>query len=494
MAKARSGHAAPKAANVPKLPSARKPFSWAKPGLLGAAAYALLPMVDLEPLIGASLPARAILAACVVGLLRTPTRPRWAVSATAVAAVLAGWVVLGLLDGRYFSPVGLAIGMPLAAILSLGIASLASAFRPRAAEVTCVALVLLVALWFAGFLPGPLQQQLSPVRQSKLSSVPQTGQYAFDGDDFMRTYSLMKQGVGYFPAFRQSVTEDTRHNASYMQTPFNYREPLIFEIWRLLPGSTGNDLLTWFVVWSLGTMIAAYMLASALTEPGVALLAPVALIRFFLFFWWQGAWFTVTEVWAAAFGVAAIAALVRKQRIASLLLLVAAVAAREFFVVLIPAWIVVWWLSGENDRRASWWFPVAAVAGPLAVLASHVVFSQPYLTPGAGVGLSAWLHGGPARLIAALRFGWSPQLSATGLPEATWLPLAIAAGAIVSAAIARPKWRAAALLCATLLPTLFLLSVSGGESHYYWGAFYTPLAVAIAPGVLARFMPPWTTS
>jgi hypothetical protein len=46
------------------------------------------------------------------------------------------------------------------------------------------------------------------------------------------------------------------------------------------------------------------------------------------------------------------------------------------------------------------------------------------------------------------------------------------------------------LLCATVLPTLFLLSFSTGETGHYWGAFYTPLAVAVAPGVLGRLLPP----
>jgi hypothetical protein len=70
----------------------------------------------------------------------------------------------------------------------------------------------------------------------------------------------------------------------------------------------------------------------------------------------------------------------------------------------------------------------------------------------------------------------------------------IAAAAIVAAALARPRWRAGALICATVLPILFLLSISAGEWHYYWGAFYTPLAVAVAPGLFGRILPPWPRS
>ena len=38
---------------------------------------------------------------------------------------------------------------------------------------------------------------------------------------------------------------------------------------------------------------------------------------------------------------------------------------REFMLIFIPVWIVAWWLWGDaQERKASWWFPVAAARSP----------------------------------------------------------------------------------------------------------------------------------
>jgi len=316
----------------------------------------------------------------------------------------------------------------------------------------------------------------------RLAVAPVPEQYAFDGMGYLRTYYLMKQGTGYHDAFARAQAEDSRHDETFLTSPFNFREPLLFEVWRVLPGSGGDALLDWFLVWSLVLLVVVYMLAASLTEPGAALLGPVLLIPFLFFFWWAGTWFTFAELWAAPLGVAAVACLVRRWRIEGLVLLVAAVAVREFMVVLVPAWLLAWGFSDRGRYRSTWWVPAVAVFGPAAVLLLHVVLVPPLSAGGSGI--STWLHGGLPRLLSALRFGW--ELT----PGTSWVPLVAAAAAIAAAALARPPWRLAALLAATVLPTLLLLVVSADEWDYYHGAFYVPLAVALAPGVLGRLLPP----
>ena len=454
---------------------------------LGALACLLLPLNGLVPTIHSraplafgSLVAGSLIVGCVVGLLGGMMRPRWLVAGLSALAALIAFVALGALDRAYFDAAGFAVGIAVAACAASGLATVAATGRRRLAETIAVAAVLLVALWFAGLLPGPLAGAPAHYRHAALARAPQPEHYTFDGQLFLRTYLLMKGGESYYPAFTQAVIDDSRHDSAFLTSPFNYREPLVFEVWRVLPGSNGNDLFLWFVAWSLATMIAAYYLASRLAEPGAALLAPIALTTFFFYFWWAGLWFAIIEVWAAGLAVLAVAMLVRRQRVGSLAALIAAVAGREFMVVLIPAWLLAWWFWSPGGRRASWWLPTLAVAGPLAVLAVHLA-SVPKLASG-GAGLGAWLQGGPVRELDALRFGWNASVGFA------WIPLVIAVLAIVAAALARPRWRMAALLSATILPTLFLLVFSGGAPWRYWGAFYTPLAVAIAPGVLGRLM------
>lgn len=455
---------------------------------LGALSCLLLPvnattstLRSVEPLALGSAIACSLVAGCVVGLLGAGLERGWMIAACSAAAACLGLAAFAALGPARFSAFGFAAATLVAAGAGLTVAALARTRRAFLAETVAVAVVLLVALWFAGVLPGPLAGNPASQRHAALAEAPQPEHYTFDGKLFLRTYLLMKGGEGYYQAFGQAIAEDSRHDDAFLTSPFNYREPLLFEIWRVLPGSDGNALFAWFVIWSLATMIAAYLLASRLVEPGVALLAPVALTAFYYYFWWAGLWFMIVELWAAGLAVIAVAALVRERRIASIIALTAAVATREFMVLLIPAWVIAWWLSGRGEHKRTWWLPVLAIAGPAAVLAAHLL-AIPRLAPG-GSGATAWLHGGPERAVAALRFGWNSSVSFD------WAPLALAAAALAAAALARPRWRTGALLAVTVIPTLFLSTISGGEPWRYWGAFYTPLAVAIAPGILGRLMP-----
>ena len=448
-----------------------------------AVAAGVLPLIhDYEPLVRGSLVARGVAAGCVAGLVCAAVRPRWVAAAMAAAGTAIGVLVVGFMDPAYFDATGLVLALLCAAAVALGLGALSSVKWRPAAEVAALGAVLLVALWFAGVLPGALADGPRQARNADVATVPQPEQYGFDGLDYLRTYHLMKQGVGFYDAFKQAQTEDARHDATFLTSPFNYREPFLFEVWKVLPGANGSDLLGWFIVWSLVALVVTYLLASSLTEPGPALLASVCLIPFLFYLWWTSTWFLSAEVWAAPLGVAAVACLLRRWRIAGLALLIAAVATRELMVLLVPAWLAAWGVADRGRLRSTWWVPAVAVLGPAVVLGAHVL-AVPPLAPG-GSSVAGWLHGGPSHLLAALRFGWDV------MPAGAWGPLVAAAAAVVAAAIALPRWRMAALLAATVLPPLFLLVAGSGAWDYYWGAVYTPLAVAVAPGVLGRLLPP----
>lgn len=450
---------------------------------LGVVAYLALPVAgNLQLVVFGSLVLRATTAACVVGLLGGPVRPRWLVPSAAAVAVLAGFLIRGFTMAVYIDVRGLLVGMAWAALLSYGLAwGMAAGYR-RIAVAACLAAVIATFLWFSGFLPGPLSA--SSFAQDRLArntrEYPPEG-YAFDGIIFLRTSQLMKEGMPYYQAFRKAVVEDARLDEAALNSPFNYREPLIFWMWRLLPGSSGYDLLRWFVVWSVATMIVAYVLASSFVEPGIAILAPICLVPFFtLFCWTSSMWFTMVEVWGAVLLIGAVAALIRGRGVLSILLLTLAVATRELNVVLVPAWVAAWWFSSP-DRKANWWFPAAAVGAPIAVIVAHVMSVPPLAATGPG--MAFWMRGGWERLLQALLFGWDKN------PGVDWLPFALVALAIAAALLARPRWKMAFLALATIVPPAFLVLFSNGSWGYYWGGFYTPLAVSLAPAVLARWFP-----
>jgi hypothetical protein len=456
---------------------------------LGALAFLLLPTgADMgRPLLERILILRAVAAGCVVGVGFMSARRWWAPAAVAGLSCAAGLGLLVWLAPPQLDPAKLVTHSLAGLLVSGTLASVLAAVGSRsrlAVQVLALAVVLLMALVFAGALPGVAKVAKRAERASRLNVHPAPEKYAMDGWSFLRTYDLMKQGWGYYSAFAQGITDDSRHDETYIVSPYNYREPFVFYLWRALPGDSGRALWGWFVLYALLVMVSSYVLASTFVQPAVALLAPITLVGYYTFFFWASTWFALTEVWAAGFGVAAVMCLVRGWRVPSLILLVAAVAAREFMLLLVAAWLVAWWLSGR--RRQNAWFAVLAVLGPTLVLGAHLL-AAPHTSGGSGE-VSHWLHGGPDRLVAALRFGYR------AVPAGSLISLGIAAAAVAGAALVRPRWKAGALVSATLLPTAMLLAVSAGEWHYYWGAFYTPLAISLAPLLAVRAMPSLTAA
>jgi hypothetical protein len=422
---------------------------------------------------------RCIVAGCIAGMfMNSPSHPLAAAGAAA-AGILAGMTGLTLVAPGAFVVGGAVVGLFVGPACAAALSFMMSRDLRTAAQVITVGLLVVVFLLDTGVLPGVAREETSRSRMADVSRSQQPESYTNDGLSFLRTYELMKTGWGYYPAFRQGVIDDKRHDASFLTSPFNYREPFVFYLWKVLPGSNGGDLWRWFVLFAVVLIVCSYVLASSLAPPGAALLAPVALLSWFYYFVWQGSWFLLTEVWAAGFGLIAVTLLVKRKAIPSILFLTAAVAAREFMLVLVPTWILVWWVVGHQKSRL--WFALAAIAGPVAVLAAHFV-AVPHTSTGV-TSVAAWTHGGIDRLISALMFGFG------AMPGWQWLSLAIAVAAVAGAALAQPRWLQVALLATALLPMAFLLSFSVGMDGYYWGAFYAPIMISIAPAVFARLSP-----
>lgn len=451
--------------------------------VVGTLAYLLLPLVDLPALAATLALLRGAVAGAAVGLTCERACPPRLAAVLGATAGMVGALVLAMATAQFSATETL--GIVMAAGVAFGCSWVAHAAGMRAAQAVALTAVLLSALVLSGFIGGPLAAAGAESRRASLSEQPIPEQYAFDGVIYLRTRDLMRQGSPYYQAFRQAIIEDSRLDENALPSPFNFREPFIFYVWKVLPGVLPYHLLVWFFLFGLAMMGCAYLLASTFTGPGPALLAPTALTPYLFFFWWSSTWFTMMEIWAAVFGVAALLALARGWRIPSLVLLVAAVATREFMIVLVPAWCVAWWFSSTaEERRASWWFPVLAVAVPVAVLGAHMALAP---ASGGAAGTAArWLDGSVPRLLEALRFAW------VYAPVGTSLPLLFVGMATAGAALARPRWLQLSMLWAMLAPLLFLLLFSSGQWGYYWGAFYVPLMLGVMPAVFGRWVPALT--
>jgi hypothetical protein len=442
---------------------------------LGVVAYVVLPRIAVDPdsLLLAAL--RGALAGSVVALTLGGAAREWVVVALAAVAAAAGTVVLGVASVATYGT-GL-VGVLAALVLAALVGRAGRWASPISLVVVASAMLVSSGIW-----GGPVGQ-VEAGREVVLHQQPQAGQYEFDGFVFLRTLDLMRNGSSYYAAFARAIRDERGLDPTPLASPFNFREPFLFHLWKVLPGGDlPMDLLGWFLVLAVVMQLAAYVVARRWVPPGPALVAPLLLVPYLSFFLRHNVWFTMVEIWAAGFALVALAFLVRGRWVPSLVMLVVAVATRELMVLFVPVWLLAWWLWSPPSKRR-WWIPAVAIVGPLVVLGLHWALAPTVSGPG-GDGIDHWLTGPSlGRLRRDLTFAWAPVVGATAV--ALLVPLAALVGPLVT----RPRRAALPLTCLVAVPLVFLLCVSSGPTGAYWGAILTPLAIALAPSVLAVVFP-----
>ncbi|HEY5506419.1 MAG TPA: hypothetical protein VIK83_02915, partial [Coriobacteriia bacterium] len=259
---------------------------------------------------------------------------------------------------------------------------------------------------------------------------------------------------------------------------FNIRQPWLFWLWRYLPGPAGSKLIGWFVAWALGTSACAYLLARRFLEPGIALLAPIAVSGYLM---WPALsiWLTLSEFWAGCVAVWFLTAMVYRRWTLGAGLAALAFAFRELMLFLVPIY-VVWWLVAGRPKKGLPGLGVILL-GPVVLLGLHASWAPVHGQ--AGQGISYWLSGGLDKLVAALRF------SGDLVPLSAYLYLLAPALALGGALMTPSRGSRALLGAAVLVPVVSLAVFSNGEWGYYWGAIAMPSILALVPFSAVRVMP-----
>lgn len=468
-------------AKVIKRKKPQPPSAVRLAGMAGIAFLAYLLIVAIPEFPGSvagSLILRGLAAGLSVGLLAKREEAGFATASAAIGALVAGIVMLGM-------P---ALGAPAAGVfLSVMLSAVAwpvAYYLPSAPKWAWVApaiaavFLAICFLWSAGLVSGP-QSPAYVVQRSDLANTPGPEEYGFDGWIYLKTVNYLREGRPYYQAFQRAWTEDNRLDGK-IASPMGFREPLLFQLWRLAPGSSvGQGVHTLFLLAGVIAVLLGWWTIRPLVGEGVALLGGLAVVPLYTFGALAGLWFTMSEIWAAVAVLGALALLVRKQYLWSALLLLLAVAVREIAVVFVPAWAVAWMLCDTKKQ----WIPGAAVAGPAAVAVVLVHWFRAPATGSAGAGVAAWLQStGVQRLVEAIGFGGL-------LPgEKVFTTFAILL-AIVGCALLKDSWFRWTMLTAIVVPVLFLTSFSSGPYDYYWGMLVTPSVMALMPLVFSRLFP-----
>jgi hypothetical protein len=349
----------------------------------------------------------------------------------------------------------------------------------RATVVTAMLACMCVGfLWQVGVLPGYFATATAQQRAQR-ALVPVDEHYHFDGQIFIKTVDLVKQGMPFYPAFGQAVARDSRMSGSPIGK-LNYREPWLSEFWALLPGSGAQGIWWSYVVFAMAVMIASYLLAARFVDPAAALLAPIALFAYLAYpaLTW---YFPFAELWGGGLAVVAVWLLVTDRWWPAVLALVAAVACRELMIYLIPVFGVAWLTHPARRRRTAAF--AAAVALPAGVLAYHLIGAPGGSGSFSLASLSYWFHAGIGALWRTLRF------SGNFLPPKALIPVAAPVLAAAGALGVSSRWRRWTVLAAAVIPTAALGLVSNGIYGSYWGAISQPLVLALMPVVAVFFFP-----
>jgi len=85
----------------------------------------------------------------------------------------------------------------------------------------------------------------------------------------------MQAGTPKYQAFLKAHDEDARLSGAPPRL-LNLRQPWLFELWKVPPGSPGTKVWQWYIALVLVTVPAAYGLARRFVEPAASRLAPGA--------------------------------------------------------------------------------------------------------------------------------------------------------------------------------------------------------------------------
>lgn len=440
----------------------------------------------------------ALLVGAVVGML-SPSPSRAAVIAALATAVgrLVGPRAPYSLRPEAESALALLALAALAALTAYVVAAASRAHGVRRA-VTWAALVLIVGnMWVTALSLASqttyeltLRHDIPSLLDQLEGDVPEELKPS-DEFFYLSVRQRMLTGTPYYPAYAKTAAE---HYAIPPRSPMYFRLPTLLPALGFLP--SGRSVLLAYLVLASTAVLSVPLLLTSAVRPALAVPGAAAVASYLLFFSAQLV-ILYSEPWAACFGLISVAlwaASLRAVRWRSLAVLSALAATgaaliRELALFLPAAGFFSAARSSSKERRIRalvWILPVAAFA---VVYGMHVHAVQPYLSPGDGV--SAYLRGGPLKVLGALTYG-STLLGDRPAVVAAFCVL----GLLGVAALPDPRLRTFATWAVTLPLGFFMLF--GNEAVdatrffqvNYWGAVVQPLLLALSPAAFGWLVAP----
>jgi len=332
-----------------------------------------------------------------------------------------------------------------------------------------------------------------PTVNAWLDTPPAAGKTPGDRDYFLNFFYQTHAGVPYYDAVIATYRADALGEYRLPNGIPGYRLPTLFALWQLLPAQ-GSALVPAFLLFATLAVVSAYAIGTQLAQRGAGVLSALLVAAAYLNIS-TSSFVLFVDGWAMAITLTGMALLIGALQRRSTPLMWAALAVmllaasmREILLypILLGTASVVLLPRAQWLRAAAPWL---VALGLFALLyAAHVWAIDGRVDKAGSVGF--WLNGGPAHLLATLRF--FDQL----MGGAPWfIPLLVVSGLVGAALVMRTQRQLGGLLltCVLVPHIAFLLFGSAGRDLItgavpgYWSMLVHPLALALAPVALAKW-------
>ena len=430
---------------------------------------------------------------------------RWLPAALAAGTGVAVGTLLGALSspmghGRLSLPSIYWLAIAVSVAVGAGVAALL-AHRPdlsRWAAWLGVGFVL-ATLWFAGvtYATTSAIEGFAPVEF--FNSTPTMSYQTYDEQIFVLAVRRMQQGQGYYSAMGRTLAELNAVRPGFsddVSRPTAFRPPTLYWLLASLPGGGIGWVVAFLAIASAGT-VAAWSIGARFVEPPLALVGTMVTAGYLARF--AGINLVVTESWAGALAIVAVALAVKSLSVrgraigwacAAAAVALLATLTRELAVAFLVVGVASS-LTDERVRSQRLWIPwsvglglaivayilhVQAVSAFVRTLASHPVAGprNSYFDP-TGRGLVAAVQ-------ALARYEW------WAVPVA-WLVWACGTVGGVVAPLDRPRRVLLGGVTVGAAVVLFCLHPAPGPGYpipSYWSYVVMPSVIACSTLVFSR--------
>ena|SRR3989344_352277 len=306
-----------------------------------------------------------------------------------------------------------------------------------------------------------------------LSSDLSTFSYNNDQGAFLKTYYYMNQNLSYYNSFAKAMTGKFSH-PNLPSDIWSWRLPTIFVIWKLLPTSSGMFIYISYLTLASSVIFVSYLIGERYMLFPYSVLPPY-LIFAYLIFGAKSHDFLLTELWGLFPFLIGMYLVISKRLFYAIIFISLAVLIREIYILPIALMLVY---AALKKRRL-----IFALAIPLFFFCTlfffHLKFAGSYIDSIGTVFNLRMVHNGFYFIQQTLSFGSGSYLFFPLRPFVLLSPLALLGCYYV---YKRNKNDEAVLWLLSFLPfPLAFLKFGNTPFNDYWGIFYVPTFLILAP-------------